>query len=587
MRFSPFVAWGDGDGEGVKGGFDCIRLGLGDGSGVRIVIPCRGCGEEIAAVVSGFPGTVRCGACGHAEDVSEPVLGAGVTLGGFRLEKQLGSGEQGEVWRAWQESMDRWVAVKVLAVRAADNPALLQRWRREVAAAAGVRHANVVALIDAGEDAGVHFLAMGLVDGVTLRDVMEAHGPLDAMGALMVLDRVAAALEAMWEQAGLVHRDVKPANVMVTRGREVKLLDLGCCLPTREAARVTRTGDWVGTPRYMSPEQVADAVGSVDHRSDQFALGRMGKELRDWGTDENGDAEADVREVLDRMAALDVGARFSDWAGARAALRACLLQRLPAGSGEGTLLETMPLPETVRVSLPAEASSASNALDVSGRTRRLSRWFMWAGLLVALGAGVWFGERWWSLRNAESRTLDFGSGVRMDLVRFEGPEAGGVFWMGKTEVAQNQFCSLVRRNPSHHVGEALPVEQVTWSEAMRWCERLNATGFGRPSGMVFRLPTAAEWAFVGGEASAGAVVDFPGRVGDGAVVNGVSELAGNVAEWGLPLDGDGGEDGLLPVFGGDWREARAGGAEPRVRERTSFDRWTGFRVVLGRELTTE
>ncbi|MCA8911160.1 MAG: serine/threonine protein kinase [Planctomycetes bacterium] len=190
---------------------------------------------------------------------------------GYKLAAKLGQGAMGTVYKARQVRMDRWVAIKVLQPELAANSTIKQRFLQEARASARLNHPNVITGIDAGEVDGLCYFAMEYVEGKTLQQLVKERGAMDERQALDAILQVAKALEHA-EKLSLVHRDVKPDNIMITRDRQVKLLDLGLA-KVRAAEDVGATkGMAVGTPNYISPEQ---AMGrqDIDTRSDIYSLG--------------------------------------------------------------------------------------------------------------------------------------------------------------------------------------------------------------------------------------------------------------------------------------------------------------------------
>src|SRR5262245_28566261 len=178
----------------------------------------------------------------------------------------------GTVFRAHDRVLDEVVAIKVL--RGA-NDALVRRFRQEVKLARKVRHRNVCAIHDYGEDAGLFYISMELVEGTDLKRLVQRGGMVWEEAYDVVL-QVAEGLAAIHD-AGVIHRDLKPANVMRDRQGVVRVMDFGIAKPRDETGAGTRPGEVVGTPDSMSPEQVQG--GGVDFRSDLYALGVMAFEL--------------------------------------------------------------------------------------------------------------------------------------------------------------------------------------------------------------------------------------------------------------------------------------------------------------------
>lgn len=195
-------------------------------------------------------------------------------VGPYRLGRMIGRGGMGAVYEAVHERLGKAVAVKVLPRLAAVDPESIARFEREVRAAGKLDHPNVVRATDAGEDHGVPFLVMELVDGVDVTKLLRTHGKLPVAVAAEVVRQAADALAHAHEK-GIVHRDVKPSNLMVTTGGVVKLLDLGLAVFVSVVGRADEriTGPTVlGTQDYMAPEQWV-LPAEVTDRADVYGLG--------------------------------------------------------------------------------------------------------------------------------------------------------------------------------------------------------------------------------------------------------------------------------------------------------------------------
>ena len=208
-------------------------------------------------------------------------LAPGVTLGSYRIDRLLGRGGMGEVYLALDLRLNRNVAIKVLSADMRGDSASLERFYREARAAASLHHSNVCTIYEIGETDDCVFLAMELCEGETLAERI-AREPLPIEVALDLAIQTADALDEA-RRRGLVHRDIKSANLMVSERGEVKILDFGLAkhfvAPGEGYSRVstllalTGPGMVLGTPAYMSPEQLLEKP--VDHRSDIFSFGVM------------------------------------------------------------------------------------------------------------------------------------------------------------------------------------------------------------------------------------------------------------------------------------------------------------------------
>jgi serine/threonine-protein kinase len=197
----------------------------------------------------------------------------GKTLGDFRLLRRLGRGGMGEVYVAEQASLKRKVALKLLRADLAADANSLKRFKAEAEAVARATHANIVQVYAIGETDGLHYMALEYVEGKNLREYVEKKGTPEALVALSIMRQVAAALQRASE-LGIIHRDIKPENILVTKKGEVKVADFGLSRifgDDRQPLNLTQSGVTMGTPLYMSPEQVEGKP--VDPRTDIYSFG--------------------------------------------------------------------------------------------------------------------------------------------------------------------------------------------------------------------------------------------------------------------------------------------------------------------------
>jgi serine/threonine protein kinase len=193
------------------------------------------------------------------------------SIGRYRIQGLLGTGAMGEVYRAHDPSIDRLVAIKVLRpelITGSGAEQLLERFRREARAAGRRFHPNIVAIWDFGEEDGIPFLVMELIEGKSLDEILKASGLLAADRSIRIMTQVLSAL-GFAHESGVIHRDIKPSNIMVLQQDQIKVADFG--IARIDASDFTIVGDLLGTPAYMAPEQLTG--GPVDHRTDLFAAG--------------------------------------------------------------------------------------------------------------------------------------------------------------------------------------------------------------------------------------------------------------------------------------------------------------------------
>ncbi|MGH9211799.1 MAG: Stk1 family PASTA domain-containing Ser/Thr kinase [Acidimicrobiales bacterium] len=193
--------------------------------------------------------------------------------GRYELHRRLGRGGMAEVYLARDQMLDRAVAVKVLFPALATDPGFVERFRREAQRAAGLNHPNIVGVYDWGEANGTYFIVMEYVEGESLAEQIAREGRLHPDRAAEVAADIAAALGFAHRNGGVIHRDIKPGNVLITRDGAVKVADFGIARAISDAPdqNLTKTGSVMGTATYFSPEQARGA--SVDPRSDIYSLG--------------------------------------------------------------------------------------------------------------------------------------------------------------------------------------------------------------------------------------------------------------------------------------------------------------------------
>ena len=308
-----------------------------------------------------------------------------VLAGRYVLGDELGAGGMARVVRARDTVLDRWVAVKLLPAGVLD-PTARERFRREARSSASFGHPNAVAVYDAGEDAGQLFLVMELVDGPSLANVLHTRGRLDVDDALRVTDGVLAALAAA-HAAGLVHRDVKPGNVLLGRNGQVKLADFGIARRLDDLAHdLTAAHTVVGTPRYSSPEQLAGEPATP--ASDLYAVGVVLFEMLVGAPPYDGPSPSAVAAAHQTAPIPDVTAWRRDVPPAVASAVTRALAKDPAAR--------FPSATAMRAALASRttaypAAAVATAVSTPDEKRRQSWWWVAAAALLIVGvtALVW------------------------------------------------------------------------------------------------------------------------------------------------------------------------------------------------------
>ncbi len=201
---------------------------------------------------------------------SEPTVAAGTRVDGYQVDALLGTGGMGEVYRARDVALDRLVALKMVSRTLAREPTFVARFEREARAASAVNHPNVAQIHAYGVWQGRPYFVMEHVEGRSLAEIVRRDGRRSGSAAVGLVRQAAEGLRAAWE-CGVIHRDVKPANLMVDRSGTVKVVDFGLARRQSGPSDLSRTDMVLGTPAYMSPEQAL--ARGVDFRTDVYSLG--------------------------------------------------------------------------------------------------------------------------------------------------------------------------------------------------------------------------------------------------------------------------------------------------------------------------
>jgi WD40 repeat protein len=237
---------------------------------------CRACHQTF--VISGSPTTDGMAPPERIPPAHTPPSQSELqTIGRFQVRGKLGAGAFGTVYHAYDPSLNRDIALKVPNPGTMDTPKRIERFLREAKAAAGLWHPNIVPVFDAGQDGDRYYIASAFIDGKPLSDMIEEKGT-DFQRAAQIVRELAEALAYAHGQ-GIVHRDVKPQNIMVDTHGHIHLMDFGLASRHDEEARLTADGAVLGTPAYMAPEQAKGQTGEAQPATDQYAAGVVLYEL--------------------------------------------------------------------------------------------------------------------------------------------------------------------------------------------------------------------------------------------------------------------------------------------------------------------
>jgi serine/threonine protein kinase len=315
-------------------------------------------------------------------------------IGKYKILEKIGEGAMGEVYKAHDPVLNRFVAVKTISAELGADDTLRKRFEREAQSAARLNHPNIITVFDYGEEQGKIFMAMELLDGSDLKQAIARRAPLSLDEKLSVMDQIAEGL-AFAHAHDIVHRDLKPANVHLLSNGQVKIMDFG--LARLGGSEMTRVGMVMGTPHYMSPEQVRGE--RADARSDVFSVGCVFYELLTYRKPFDADSmhsvlfkvmqeepppvtevtpgiPAVLAQVVEHAMAKDVSQRFQNASEFRSALHRAM-QAVAAGHGEKSLPDLgAPAPgapsRSSDASASRSASSARAAASAAGASRAAS-----------------------------------------------------------------------------------------------------------------------------------------------------------------------------------------------------------------------
>lgn len=373
--------------------------------GIRSQLSSRDTPASLLAVQQGLLSTVQA-------DILETLLSRDQAIPGYEIIDVIGYGGMGVVYRARQKNLDRPVALKTILASQLGDPAALARFEQEAIAVARLRHPNIVAAYDLGRAGGRLYLAMELIEGESLEDRLARRGPMPESVAWAIARQAAAGL-AHASHSGIVHRDVKPANLLLIPPPEgiplppdvpmVKIADFGLALLAAEGearTRLTLAGSALGTPAYLAPEQITES--DVDHRVDIYALGGTAYHMLSGEAPFGGQSVARLIAAKIAGAAIDLraleGAVSPD---SLALLAAMTAPRREERIGDyDTLLERIDrIGRTGPVPTKAPAAALTELLDTSDiqsppRRPKGRTWAAAALILVAVAASATFLAQW-------------------------------------------------------------------------------------------------------------------------------------------------------------------------------------------------
>ncbi len=502
----------------------------------------------------------------------------GSRLGKYDIRAEIGKGGMGMVYLGYDPLLDRKVAVKVLAPHLVWEAGFIERFLREARAAARLKHTGIVTIYDVGQESNQYYIVMEYLEGQTLAQVIRERGALPAEQTVTILGRLAEALDYAHE-CGLVHRDIKPGNIVVHPSGNVTLADFGVARAAQET-RLTTTGALIGTPKYMSPEQVRGE--EVDRRTDVYSLGIVAYEMLcgrapfEAATPHavlyqlmhepppplqslRPDLPEEVDASLAGALAKEPDARYSSATGFVDALAGALAgkARAPAGQPTVAVVESR---STVPERPPRDAEQAN-------RLRINDKWVLWAGWLIATALGWAAG---WAVGAPISEAVARPIGQTGAILVAE--MLGGAVALGTLGLTTGVAQWLVLRRylpdsgwwvPASVVGWAL-VGTVRWSQGplteevlvgfIGWLEKLGAAPLVPLFGMVLGLLVDGTAGLVVGCGQWFVLRQHVLRAGRwvliSAVAWGIGAIAMGLLAWAVDRPGQEVMHRLVPVIGG-------------------------------------
>jgi serine/threonine protein kinase len=233
---------------------------------------CTQCNQLLQADDEDMGGAIICFHCHQETPIPAAHTEAGVLIDDFLINRLLGEGGMGSVYLAYQLSLDRQVALKILRTEFTRDGDFIVGFIKEARNAAKLNHPNIIQAYAVGQDEGLYFIAMELIEGKSVHEILSEIGPLDIEWTLQVIQKVALGLDHAWNAQQLVHRDIKPDNIMIrSRDGEVKLADLGLAKAASELVEEEDDDEFTATPQYLCPENLIGET--MDIRGDIYSLG--------------------------------------------------------------------------------------------------------------------------------------------------------------------------------------------------------------------------------------------------------------------------------------------------------------------------
>jgi serine/threonine protein kinase len=446
------------------------------------------------------------------------MIEVGTEIRDYRFITRIGEGGMGEVWLAEDTSLERKVAIKILAPEFTRSSDLIARFKQEAKLQANLIHKNIVTLHTFFEEQGQYFMVMEYARGITIKELIQQIGPIPEDRVIGILNQILDAL-AYAHDKGIIHRDIKPSNIMIypDKGDFVKIMDFGIAKVLGDKG-LTRTGTRMGTLYYMSPEQIR-AEKDIDQRTDIYSLGITLFEMLTGKLPFDTDTESDytvqhqiitteipnpnqlVHRLNEQLCALIISMTPKN-KNQRPFIK-LIIDQLGSIERSGKTSQTKIEIEKSRNNITeAQITTTKPNIELQPRKMKSVRLVVVSIIIIIVVLSILVFLPRKSHSQSKSDSASFIDMVMINSISLK---------ISKTEITQDQWLKIMGTNPSapsNYISNNFPVESVSWYDAVKFCNKLSVeegrtpcysiNGFEVSCNWVangYRLPTEAEWVY--------------------------------------------------------------------------------------------